>query len=111
MSHQGPRNTAVVQLVHAQFTGIRSHGLVEDILRSNGEFGIGLVAGWEEVDRRRGDDDLSVGVELGFVEVVDDVADGFLRTIPVSIRKRACSAVAFGLIEREEFVLRVTRCT
>lgn len=41
-----------------------------------------MLAGQEEVEGGRGDDDFGVGVDLGLVELVDDGLDRLDRAVP-----------------------------
>lgn len=70
MSDNDPVNLSILELLNANFTGESTVGLVEDILGSNANLGVGSLAGEEEVESGGGDDDLDGGVELGLVEVL-----------------------------------------
>lgn len=82
MSDEGPGNLGVLELVDGDLTSVGTAGLVVDILSRNGDVGVGELAGEVQVEERRGNDDLSGWVELGGVEVVDDVLDGLGGTVP-----------------------------
>jgi hypothetical protein len=49
-----------------------------------------VLAGEEEVEGGRGDDDLGVGVDLGVVELVDNVGDRLNGAVPVGEVSVSC---------------------
>jgi hypothetical protein len=83
VSDNDPVNLSILELLNANFTGESTVGLVEDILGSNANLGVGSLAGEEEVESGGGDDDLDGGVELGLVEVLNDGGDGVSDTVPI----------------------------
>jgi hypothetical protein len=82
MPDQSPGNLRILQLIHANLTGKRTIGLIEDVLRGDTDLGVCEAAGEKEVDGWRGDDDLSVWIEFGGVEVGDDVGGGLGGSVP-----------------------------
>lgn len=83
MANDNPVNLGVLQLLDADLAGESTVGLVEDVLGSNADLGVGQAAGEGEIEGGGRDDDLGVGVELGGVEVVHDVGDALSNTVPV----------------------------
>jgi len=55
-----------------------------------------VLAGEEEVEGGRGDDDLGVGVDLGVVELVDNVLDRLNGAVPVGRASVSCAASCWG---------------
>ena len=82
MTNHSPVDLSVLELLDADLTGESTVGLVEDVLGSNADLGVGQVAGEGEVQGGRRDDNLGVAVELGGVEVVHDAGDAFSNTVP-----------------------------
>lgn len=85
VSDNDPVNLSILELLNANFTGESTVGLVEDILGSNANLGVGSLAGEEEVESGGGDDDLDGGVELGLVEVLNDGGDGVSDTVHLEV--------------------------
>ena len=83
VANDNPVNLGVLQLLDADLAGESTVGLVEDVLGSDADLGVGQAAGEGEVEGRGRDDDLGVGVELGGVEVIHDVGDALSNTVPV----------------------------
>lgn len=83
VANDNPVNLGVLQLLDADLAGEGTVGLVEDVLGSDADLGVGQAAGEGEVEGGGRDDDLGVGVELGGVEVVHDVGDALSNTVPV----------------------------
>lgn len=83
VSNDGPVDLGIPELLNTNFTSESTVGLVEDILSSNTNLLIGDLAGKGQVESGRGDDNLSGGVELSRVEVVDDGGDTVSTTVPV----------------------------
>lgn len=82
MANDDPVDLGVLELLNADLTGEGTVGLVEDILGGDANLGVGEAAGEGEVQGWRGDNDLSGGVELGGIEVVDDTGDALGNTVP-----------------------------
>jgi hypothetical protein len=82
VTDDSPVDVGVLQLLDTDLTGESTVGLVEDVLGSNADLLVGELAGEGEVEGGRSDDNLSGGVELGFVEVLDDVGDALDNTVP-----------------------------
>lgn len=85
VANDNPVDVGVGKLLNGDLTGEGTVGLVEDVLGGNTDLGVGELAGQSEVQSRRRDDDLGVGVELGGVEVLDDAGDALLHTVPVFV--------------------------
>ena len=83
VAEEGPGDVGVLELGDGDLTGEGTVGLVEDVLGGDLNALAGVLAGEEEVEGGRGDDDLSVGVDLGVVELVDDVLDRLNGAVPV----------------------------
>lgn len=83
MSKDGPVDVQILELLDADFTSVCAVGLVVDILSRNTEVLVGELASERQVEGGRRDDDLSFGVEVGGIEVVDDGGDTFRNTVPV----------------------------
>ena len=58
MAENRPCDAAVLELVGRDLAGEGAAGLVEDVLRGDFEAGAQMLAGKEEVEGWRGDDDL-----------------------------------------------------
>jgi len=110
VSDQGPGDAAVLELLSRDLAGEGSVGLVEDVLRCDLEALAEVLACEEEVEGWGCDDDLwsrvsfsyfanvmdlapswvaedafqrtCVGVELGLVQVLNDVGDALNRAVP-----------------------------
>jgi hypothetical protein len=82
VAEDGPADVAVLELRDGDFTGEGAVGLVEDVLGGDFEALAEVLAGEEEVEGGWGDDDFGVGVELGVVEVLDDVGDAGDGAVP-----------------------------
>lgn len=82
MSHERPRHFGVIQLLDAQLARERTVGLVVNVLRRHADLLVRQAACEQEVEGWRGDDDFGVGVEVGGVEVGDDVGDGLGGSVP-----------------------------
>lgn len=83
VTNDNPVDLGVTELLNADLTGESTVGLVEDVLGSNADLGVGQAAGEGEVEGGRGDDDLGIRVELGGIEVLHDAGDALLHTVPV----------------------------
>jgi hypothetical protein len=83
VAEQRPGNVGVLELGDGDLAGESAVGLVEDVLRGNLDALAGMLAGEEEVEGGRGDDDLGVGVDLGVIELVDDILDRLDGAVPV----------------------------
>lgn len=83
VANDNPVDLGVLQLLDADLAGESTVGLVEDVLGSNTDLGVGQAAGEGEIEGGGRDDDLGVGVELGGVEIVHDVGDALSNTVPV----------------------------
>lgn len=83
VAEEGPGDVGVLELGDGDLTGEGTVGLVEDVLGGNLNTLAGVLAGEEEVEGGRGDDDLGVGVDLGVVELVDNVGDRLNGAVPV----------------------------
>lgn len=83
VSKDGPVDVQILELLDADFTSVCTVGLVVDVLSSNTELLVGELASERQVEGRRRDDDLRVGVEVGGIEVVDDGGDTVRNTVPV----------------------------
>jgi hypothetical protein len=83
VANDNPVNLGVLQLLNADLAGESTVGLVEDVLGSNADLGVGQAAGESEVEGGGRDDDLGGRVELGGVEVVHDAGDALSNTVPV----------------------------
>ena len=75
MAQKSPGDVGVLELLNGDFTGEGAIGLVEDVLGRDFDSGAEVLAGEEEVEGWRGDDDFGVGVDLSVVEVLDDGFD------------------------------------
>jgi hypothetical protein len=73
VAQDGPRDVAVFELGDGDFAREGAVGSVEDVLGRDFDARAQVLAGQEEVERGRGDDDFGVGVAGGLVEVVDDI--------------------------------------
>lgn len=82
VTNDNPVNLGVLQLLNANLAGESTVGLVEDVLGSNADLGVGKAAGEGEVEGGGRDDDLGGRVELGRVEVVHDAGDALSNTVP-----------------------------
>jgi hypothetical protein len=82
VAEQGPGDVRVLELGDGDLAGEGAVGLVEDVLGGDLDALAGVLAGEEEVEGGRGDDDLGVGVDLGVVELVDDVGDRLNGAVP-----------------------------
>lgn len=83
VADQGPGDVGVLELGSGDLAGEGTVGLVEDVLGGDLNALTSVLAGEEEVEGGRGDDDLGVGVDLGVVELVDDVLDRLNGAVPV----------------------------
>lgn len=83
VAEKGPGDVGVLELRNGDLAGEGTVGLVEDVLGSDLDALAGVLAGEEEVEGGRGDDDLGVGVDLGVVELVDNVLDRLNGAVPV----------------------------
>lgn len=77
-----PVDLSILELLNADFTSKSTVGLVGDILGGYANLWVGESAGECEVKSWGRDDDLGGGVELGGVEVVDDISDALSNTVP-----------------------------
>ena len=84
MSSKSPAHPGILQLRDTEFAGVSTIGLVVDVLGGNFNVVLGQFPYEQEVQGRRRDNNLGVGVELGGVEVVDDGLDAVNGAIPVS---------------------------
>ena len=87
MAGQSPLDLGILKLRDTEFTGVGTVRLVEDILGRNSNVVVGQLAGQQEVNRGRGDDNLGVGVEFGRIEVLDNAGDTIYGTIPAAARR------------------------
>ncbi|KAF3384421.1 hypothetical protein F1880_002457 [Penicillium rolfsii] len=83
VTNDDPVNLGVLQLLDADLAGESTVGLVEDVLSSNADLGVGQAAGESEVEGGGRDDYLGGRVELGGIEVLHDVGDAVSNTVPV----------------------------
>jgi len=83
VAEEGPGDVGVLELGDGDLAGEGAVGLVEDVLGGDLDALAGVLAGEEEVEGGRGDDDLGVGVDLGIVELVDNVGDRLNGAVPV----------------------------
>ena len=83
MADDNPVDAGILQLLDTDLTGESTVGLVEDVLGSNTDLGVGQAAGEGEVQSGRRDDNLGGGIELSVVEVLDDVGDALDNTVPM----------------------------
>lgn len=70
-----PRNTAIFQLANGDLAGESAIGLIEDVLCGDFDALAKVLAGEEQVEGGRGDDDFGFGIAGGVVEVRDDFFD------------------------------------
>lgn len=90
MTQDRPGDVAVLELVDGDLAREGAVGLVEDVLGSDFDAGAQMLAGDEQVEGGRGDDDFGVGVEFGVVEALDDLFDGLDRAVPEGEVVRFC---------------------
>jgi hypothetical protein len=83
VAEESPGDVGVLELGDGDLAGEGAVGLVEDVLGGDLDALAGVLAGEEEVEGGRGDDDLGVGVDLGVVELVDNVGDRLNGAVPV----------------------------
>lgn len=89
MSEDGPVDVGLTELLNTDFTRESTVGPVEDILSRDTDLPVCDFTGEEEVEGRRGDDDLGGGVERGGVEVLDDGGSALSIAVPIiEIEKR-----------------------
>lgn len=67
MPHQRPRDTTILQLLHANFSGVRAIGLVKYVLRRDLDSLAEVLAREQQVERGRRDDDFGVRVAFSIV--------------------------------------------
>jgi hypothetical protein len=79
VSNNSPIDVRVLQLLDTQLPREGTIGLVVHILGGHPNLGGGEMAYEEEVQRWRGNDKFSRGIELGFVEMGDDRGDGIYK--------------------------------
>ena len=75
MSDNRPVHLGIFQLRDTELTRVSAIGLVIDVLRGNLDLALGQFPDEQEVQRRRGDHHLGVGVEFGGIQVVNDGLD------------------------------------
>lgn len=117
VAQDGPVDAAVLELGNADLAGERTVGLVKDVLSSNLQARLEMLADEQKVEGRRGDHDLcmasvsghqigwstagnltGIGIQLGLVEVLDDGLDGLdgpvpnarQHVLPSNIRRASC---------------------
>jgi hypothetical protein len=83
VAEESPGDVRVLELGDGDLAGEGAVGLVEDVLGGDLDALARVLAGEEEVEGGRGDDDLGVGVDLGVVELVDNVGDRLNGAVPV----------------------------
>ena len=83
VADERPGDVGVLELGDGDLASEGTVGLVEDVLGGNLNALASVLAGEEEVEGGRRDDDLGVGVDLGVVELVDDVLDRLNGAVPV----------------------------
>lgn len=84
MSQHRPRDIAIFQLANADLASESTVGFIKDVLGRDFDTLLQVLAGEEEVEGWRGDDDFGVGVAFGVVEVGDDFFDCGDVAVPVS---------------------------
>ena len=82
VANDNPVDLGILELLDTDLTSEGTIGLVENVLGSDADLGVGKATGEGEVQGGRGDDDLGVGVEISGVEVLHDVGDGLSNTVP-----------------------------
>jgi hypothetical protein len=75
VSNNSPIDVRIPQLLDTQLPREGAIGFIEHILGGNTNLGVGELAYQEEIQRWRGNDDFSAGIELGGVEIGDDGGD------------------------------------
>ena len=91
MAQHGPRDVAVLELGDGDFAREGAVGSVEDVLRRDFDAFAEVLAGEQEVEGGRGDDDFRVAVAGRFVEVVDDFFYGVDCADPEVERIMSCT--------------------
>lgn len=91
MAQQSPRDVGIFELLDGNFACKGAVGLVEDVLGCDFDAGAEMLAGEEEVEGWRGDDDFGVGVDFGFVEMGDNLLDFGDCAVPVELLLERCS--------------------
>ena len=90
MPHKSPSDPTIFQMVHANLASEGAIRLIKHVLRRDGDLVVQMLAGQQKVQRGWGDDDFGVRVELGSVEVADDVFDGLDRAVPGGEKRDQC---------------------
>lgn len=83
VADDSPVDLSIAELLNADLSGESTAGLVEDVLGSNADLGVGELAGQSEVESGGRDDDLGAGVEVGGVKVLHNVGDALGNTVPL----------------------------
>jgi hypothetical protein len=83
VAEERPGDVGVLELGNGDLAGEGAVGLVEDVLGGDLNALASVLASEEEVEGGRGDDDLGVGVDLGVVELVDNVRNRLNGAVPV----------------------------
>jgi hypothetical protein len=117
VADEGPGDAALLQLLSGDFASESAVGLVEDVLSGNFDALAEVLAREEEVERGRGDDNLCAGISflyssqsalavgirtgilinLGLVEVIDDLGDRLDRPVPLlSVRPAVRVAITYS---------------
>ena len=87
MAQNRPGDVAVFELGDADFAREGAVGFVEDVLGCDFDSGAQVLAGEEEVEGGRGDDDFGVAVAGCGVQVGDDGFDGVDCAVPIPCRR------------------------
>lgn len=118
MAEDDPCDAAVLELLGRDLTGESAVGLVVDVLGSDLDTLAEVLAREEEVESGGSNDDLccasawllarsfahelltSVGVELGIVQVLDNLLDGLDGAVPVFLSALARSKLELTALPR-----------
>lgn len=84
MSDQSPIDLRITELIHADLARESAIGLIKHILRRDADILLCELADQEQVERGRGNDDFDGGIELGRVEVVDEIRQTLGGAVPGS---------------------------
>lgn len=129
MSNQRPLDIAFLQLRHRDLAGKSTIRLIKHILRRHLQFLSEMFPCQEQIERRRGNDDVwiitcsekeglapfhgednsltNIRIQFGVVEVLDNLGDGLDRTIPARsfplsvIDSTAPPSLSLSVIERK----------
>jgi len=85
MPEKSPRDVGVLELRDGDLACESAVGLVEDVLGGDFDAGAEVLAGEEEVEGGRRDDDFGGGVDFGVVEAVDNFFYGVDCAVPVVV--------------------------